>query len=1488
MSNILALSSPSGKIFSSKQDPSASGLLLKIDYKTTKHCSKASKLLLSSSGDWMIVSDSKGYLTYFHLARNKFAVIARGCQDVKCMEHIRNTPEEVAVSLGNCTIQIYQVTGKLISSLKGHKDPATSMQACPSNKLLISCSPDVCIIWSSTNWNRERSLYSNPPGFIAGYIIDEIQALGILDSEGTIVLWDLKNFENSHRLYANEPLVSASFSGSDGKAVGLGESGDIIVWSLKNSKAEFRLKHNPQPSTVKWWKNSILIVIGKDGRLYITDLKTSKIIGEIKNELFVEIQISNSGKLIAVDKQGNVQVYDLNCALGIRGKENIKHEVIPVVPPPVETKKTSIKDQELKKMLVKFGEFPEKHRITIWKTLLKLPLNLTFFDNLLRKGEHPSVSYIQKRFPLKDRHLMDNFSKVMSALAFWCPILAETEHFPAIVFPFVKLAGDELIVAFELILTLLFNWLGTWFENFPQPPVKYLIQIEDVIKSEEPKLSQHLANLDISCSAYIWPILKYLFTQVMTKEEFCIVIDHLFTNYTKPELLICISAAYIIYFKSTLLSLTNPQDIQGFFVQQNPLNVMKLLKLALKLVNKPTHMQCLVPLPEEYPLFTNYPEFALSLQISIRERLIKQDEEIQLKKNYIEDINKKFHKLEEDELKFRREQETLVHVEGETRKISVFEENCRLKERQSLDQEARKIRLDQIHRMEETIDNSLKSQEALRKKELASIELEMNSRAEAERYYAQAKHEEDHLSLLEYKAAQRMLELMRLKNTEESMRKLKIHAQHWEREQSQRERILRNQWNIENEQRRIDLEMMRETKLKELEMCTEFNNKRRLDAQQNLKTLERELKMMDLEKEKQLRLIAEEELVRNEEYLAQLRIKQELLGEHDERQFQVMLVQEKEFKKQKNEELLRDIRREQEKQAVELRRQREENERLERELEKKAIDNKILEMRQESDLMAREKEKLMQETLLKIEEERNAQRKLNQELEYRRKEIKERNAYQKVVRDNVDEALLKEREEFYKFKEEINRETTELEYQRKRLHERKMNEILQQREEALQQISQPVPRFQQGIKEHLQEYKTYSDEENQPSYLIPSENSAEEILSNNSNDIRFYKNRQSKGYQEEQYDGIFGESYKKSGNAHKSKEGGKNFEIKEQTEESNASSQKRNEKGEKFDDKTRKNNAAQEDFGENFKRNELNFEDHTKKNVGEDGLNLFQFKKTKNFNAEKASERFLEKSEKEEISINKVTKKNLEKETAERRSLEDSDRKSGSLSDYDKVDSSIENFRKDYKTKNEENDFKTYSKFQSNPKKYQAEFINVEPNEIEYRRNYTPKDEMFDLKKITEYNKEYHNKSDAPHGDWNPITKKFNENKVQIYEDESDESERSEEHKMNRKQWDEDSYSKSSESRESSSLSYHHSGPYKSERLFISKTQKPEIDHSANWEKKSDASSSYHSHECSSCVYSSSEHTSECSCDCSSEESSPAIVSPRNYYESNESSEDST
>ncbi len=64
-----------------------------------------------------------------------------------------------------------------------------------------------------------------------------------------------------------------------------------------------------------------------------------------------------------------------------------------------------------------------------------------------------------------------------------------------------------------------------------------------------------MQSLDFGTGQYIWPLLNSLFSEVLPKDDFLRLLDHLFTHKDEPELLLAFCAAFLLSSRSTLLSI---------------------------------------------------------------------------------------------------------------------------------------------------------------------------------------------------------------------------------------------------------------------------------------------------------------------------------------------------------------------------------------------------------------------------------------------------------------------------------------------------------------------------------------------------------------------------------------------------------------------------------------------------------------------------------------------------------------------------------------------------------------------------------------------------------------------------------------------------------------------------------------------------------------------------------------------------------------------
>lgn len=65
-------------------------------------------------------------------------------------------------------------------------------------------------------------------------------------------------------------------------------------------------------------------------------------------------------------------------------------------------------------------------------------------------GLHPAYAHLGSEHPVGDASLLRRLGKVLSALAHWAPVLAESAFLPALAFPFVRLFRADLESCFEV------------------------------------------------------------------------------------------------------------------------------------------------------------------------------------------------------------------------------------------------------------------------------------------------------------------------------------------------------------------------------------------------------------------------------------------------------------------------------------------------------------------------------------------------------------------------------------------------------------------------------------------------------------------------------------------------------------------------------------------------------------------------------------------------------------------------------------------------------------------------------------------------------------------------------------------------------------------------------------------------------------------------------------------------------------------------------
>jgi len=725
--------------------------------------------------------------------------------------------------------------------------------------------------------------------------------------------------------------------------------------------------------------------------------------------------------------------------------------------------KTNMNKPQLAKFFAKYGIFPDKHRALIWRFLLDLPLNIEAYENLVALGTHSAYANLQKNYPIKSTKLFNKLQRMLSCLAHYSPIFSEVEYLPGFIFPFVKLFAHDECLCFEIILTFFLHWGQHFFEFFPNPPLTIIQATEELLKYHDPALASHFKSLGLNMIHYIWPFMQSLFTEILTRDDWLSLMDFLVLNHEEPLYMPMFIVAYFRYFRTAIIPCTEIENIEYFIKKQNAVNIQSVIKLMTSMMKK-TPSEAIVctfkthiPLiGGQYPIYNFYPKYSVENHKKIREEIENEERKLEARKSQIEQIQSLTDELLKQEERYKERQEALIRAEKERKEMLLYEEEIRLQKKLRLEAEARERRLNQLKVLEEAVKKSLHEQERLREEEFRDFNRELEIRNKIDNYIIQSRLEEEALLNLEFQAAQRLNEIIDLRNKEERARKLRIEMEQRDRQARIKERIWEDNIRAEDEEAKLKLDLLRQQKLQEYTAQLEQNDQKELEYRLMLEDFQRELKLRDIERERRLRRIAEEEVIKNEEFMKLYKQHEEALKEEDRIQARKLMDEERNNAIRRAEERLAILEQEKRIQAAELEKYREKLKEIGNAQKRQEFEDKILEMRKENELRLLEEEKKLQKMILEIEEERKVQREMQQELAFKEKEFQEKMKFHQTLKQHEEQILEEERERFREFRNALEQELEKVEEVKQRVNEAKLKEMSLQREELIRQHTEEI------------------------------------------------------------------------------------------------------------------------------------------------------------------------------------------------------------------------------------------------------------------------------------------------------------------------------------------------------------------------------------------------------------------------------------------------
>lgn len=518
----------------------------------------------------------------------------------------------------------------------------------------------------------------------------------------------------------------------------------------------------------------------------------------------------------------------------------------------------------------KYGKYPDTHRILIWRYLLSLPMNVLAYENLMRLGVHPAYKNLRKCYPIKSQRLFGRTQRLLSALAHWCPILAEVDYLPALVYPFAKVIEHNDLILFETVMSVLVHWHNGVLSTFPQPPVQLLQTVEECVMREDAELGMHMRSTGFHPVQYVWPLLQSMFSEVMPKSQWVIVMDHVFTLSEKPQLVLAVAAAYFLQLRDTYMLVKDSAQLAACVRTMTPVDLSKLLKTAAALLPLVDCSKCPPPhdLPiskpnqASYPILEGYPKYVIELGSQIKQQILNDEKAILRQKQLVYDLQKKSKDLLKQEARLKKQQEEALILEKERIYQKTAEAEVEVIRRKSMASKDKARRVAHIKELEERMGRALQADDQLRKLQHENLIASYKQRDVVRRQELAEQQELEELKGLELRTIENVSNLAKMRIREDSNVLGSIKEEQEENKVDIANLQARERWRAEEQ---IELMKRQEAlKLKEIEF-----EKKRLkqmqaiqEKQEELFRKQRELELIKAEHERKMRRLAEEEVFR--------------------------------------------------------------------------------------------------------------------------------------------------------------------------------------------------------------------------------------------------------------------------------------------------------------------------------------------------------------------------------------------------------------------------------------------------------------------------------------------------------------------------------------------------------------------------------------------------------------------------------------------------
>ncbi|XP_022110493.1 TBC1 domain family member 31-like isoform X2 [Acanthaster planci] len=495
-----------------------------------------------------------------------------------------------------------------------------------------------------------------------------------------------------------------------------------------------------------------------------------------------------------------------------------------------------------------YGEYPAKYRMFIWRSVLRLPENHTAFSSLVDKGTHLAWAKVHETYPIKSRKLLRVLQRTLSALAHWSAIFGEADYLPLLAFPFVKLFQNNQLICFEVIATVLCNWCQLWFEYFPNPPVNVLSTVENVLAYHDRAVLQHFVKYGVTSQIYAWPLLQTLLSEVVTKEEWQVLWDNVFTN--PPAFLLLVVVAYITCSRQPLLQCTDIDDFKYFFHHRNAVHIATVISEAYRLwdstpadIHPKRMLEDFKPLTKgQYPIFNKYPKFIVDYQAQERERIRQDELEYLHQRQAAAELQRELDKRQGEEAAWYRQQALLREAEEQRRSLVAEEEQKLIDQRVRLQAMRRELRIRELQLLDAAKRKFMHHQQTQKEAELGRLDDEIARKNLLREQETKAAMDDVEIRRMELQAQKQLLEQDLAKSLANTTHQERADADAYRRQAELEERVRRRAWEDMQDQQHTTRKQLQSDIAKAEEMSDEAGLRRDSEYRRRMDNLERELR----------------------------------------------------------------------------------------------------------------------------------------------------------------------------------------------------------------------------------------------------------------------------------------------------------------------------------------------------------------------------------------------------------------------------------------------------------------------------------------------------------------------------------------------------------------------------------------------------------------------------------------------------------------------